>query len=378
MKQLVCEMCGGTDLIKDGGVFVCQTCGCKYTVEEARKMMIEGTVDVSGSTVKVDTSEKLENLYTLARRAKNDENIEDAAKYYAEIRVEDPNSWEAAFYGVYYTAMNCKIGQIAYAANSVSNCLQSVTQLIINHVPKEAQKAAYTECLLRAAAIGTLLFNASVNTYNDSSYSNRLDDFQDRATACLSTIGYAGIMAEEIFNDYALAKQIYESAVNTCNSFYLSKPYAKVPQSRLDALAPKFRAEQIKKNEDYWIEHLDEKIKLEEEKAKLKSEKDPLCEQVTALERQQNELPAVVQYEELQRKIEDLSVQKASLGFFKGKEKKAIQEQIDDLNGRLIDAKKAANAEKSAFDRNIAPVRFRITEIDHRISEIDEELSKDR
>ena len=53
-------------------------------------------------------------------------------------------------------------------------------------------------------------------------------------------------------------------------------------------------------------------------------------------------------------------------------------QSIDDLNGRLIDAKKAANAEKSAFDRNIAPVRFRITEIDHRISEIDEELSKDR
>lgn len=55
MKQLTCEMCGSTDLIKDGGVFVCQTCGCKYSVEEARKMMIEGTVDVRG-TVQVDNS----------------------------------------------------------------------------------------------------------------------------------------------------------------------------------------------------------------------------------------------------------------------------------------------------------------------------------
>ena len=49
MKQLTCEMCGGTDLIKDGGVFVCQTCGCKYSVEEAKKMMIEGTVEVQGT-----------------------------------------------------------------------------------------------------------------------------------------------------------------------------------------------------------------------------------------------------------------------------------------------------------------------------------------
>ena len=38
MKQMVCEMCGGTDLIKQDGVFVCQTCGTKYSIEEAKKM----------------------------------------------------------------------------------------------------------------------------------------------------------------------------------------------------------------------------------------------------------------------------------------------------------------------------------------------------
>ena len=46
MKQLTCQMCGSTDLMKQNGVFVCQTCGMKYSVEEAKKMMIEGTVDV--------------------------------------------------------------------------------------------------------------------------------------------------------------------------------------------------------------------------------------------------------------------------------------------------------------------------------------------
>ena len=29
MKRLTCEMCGGTDLIKQDGVFVCQNCGKK-------------------------------------------------------------------------------------------------------------------------------------------------------------------------------------------------------------------------------------------------------------------------------------------------------------------------------------------------------------
>ena len=70
MNALVCEMCGSNNVIKQDGCFVCQMCGTKYSVEEAKKMMIEGTVDVSGSTVKVDTSDELQNLYELARRAK--------------------------------------------------------------------------------------------------------------------------------------------------------------------------------------------------------------------------------------------------------------------------------------------------------------------
>lgn len=58
MKQLTCEMCGSTDLVKQDSFFVCQTCGTKYSVEEAKKMMIEGTVDVQG-TVKVDRSDNM-------------------------------------------------------------------------------------------------------------------------------------------------------------------------------------------------------------------------------------------------------------------------------------------------------------------------------
>ena len=67
MKKLVCEMCGGADLVKQDGVFVCQNCGTKYSVEEARKMMMEGSVSIEGTvsvegTVKVDKSEELKNL----------------------------------------------------------------------------------------------------------------------------------------------------------------------------------------------------------------------------------------------------------------------------------------------------------------------------
>lgn len=66
MAKIQCELCGSTDIMKDDGFFVCQHCGCKYSLEEARKMMIEGKVDVSGSTIKVDTNQEVVGLIQLA------------------------------------------------------------------------------------------------------------------------------------------------------------------------------------------------------------------------------------------------------------------------------------------------------------------------
>lgn len=39
--SLTCELCGSTSFVKDEGVFVCQDCGCKYTLEEARNIMAQ-------------------------------------------------------------------------------------------------------------------------------------------------------------------------------------------------------------------------------------------------------------------------------------------------------------------------------------------------
>ena len=77
MKQLTCEMCGSTELIKQDGFFVCQTCGTKYSVEEAKKMMIEGTVEVAG-TVRVDDTSKIDNYYTMADNAYDADNKQEA------------------------------------------------------------------------------------------------------------------------------------------------------------------------------------------------------------------------------------------------------------------------------------------------------------
>lgn len=96
MKQLTCEMCGSTDLMKQDGVFVCQSCGTKYSVEEAKKMMVEGTVEVAG-TVKVDDSAKIENYQTMAESAYEAGNKQEAESYCNKIIEIDPANYKAWF-----------------------------------------------------------------------------------------------------------------------------------------------------------------------------------------------------------------------------------------------------------------------------------------
>lgn len=96
MKQLTCEMCGSTDLVKQDGVFVCQTCGCKYSIEEARKMMVEGTVEVAG-TVKVDNSGLIDSYLQMAENALDASNNAEAENYANKIIEIDPRAWRAWF-----------------------------------------------------------------------------------------------------------------------------------------------------------------------------------------------------------------------------------------------------------------------------------------
>lgn len=204
MKQLTCELCGSTNVMKQDGLFVCQHCGTKYSIEEAKKMLAEGTADVSASTVKADTSAELSNLYQIARRAKADDNAENASKYYDMILVKDPNSWEAAFYVVYFKAMQCKIAQISSAANSISNCEGSVLSLIKNNVPESEQLAAVTEIVLRSSLIANMLASAAKKHYAGIDPNIRLNytpEYGNNVSAASNIMSTCGTQIDRIFAD---------------------------------------------------------------------------------------------------------------------------------------------------------------------------------
>lgn len=206
MKRMTCEMCNGIDLVKIDGLYVCQNCGTKYSVEEAKKMMIEGPVDVSGSTIKVDQSEELNNLYILARRARNDKNSENAQKFYEQILVKDPASWEANFYSVYYQTLNCRVAEMQSAAIRFCNCEDTVLKLIVDNRKDNAQMfKAVDEMTGKCLEISLLLFqNARSNYYNFDieTRTNYTQEYINRGFAARDIVYNFGDLIELTFGEH--------------------------------------------------------------------------------------------------------------------------------------------------------------------------------
>lgn len=140
MAAIQCEMCGSQDLIKQDGLFVCQHCGMKYSVEDAKKMMIEGTVDVKG-TVKVDNTAFVEKYLANARRAKQKEDWEETEKYYNMVEQNDPTNIEAIFYSAYGKAKSSLVVGDLYKRQAVFKVLQNCVSIIDDNfdVEKESQ-----------------------------------------------------------------------------------------------------------------------------------------------------------------------------------------------------------------------------------------------
>lgn len=198
MKAMICEMCNSNEFVKQDGMYVCQFCGTKYTVEEARKLMVEGTV-------KIDHSDEIQKLYQVARRARDDNNSENAQKYYDMILIKDPSSWEANFYTVYYQSMNCKIAQIQSAAIRLSNCEGTILKLVKDNITDPAeQNAVVREIFSRLQDISYMLYNAAANHYNAINYqiqAQYTQEFLDRTCAARDILYNFGDYLIQFFGD---------------------------------------------------------------------------------------------------------------------------------------------------------------------------------
>lgn len=460
MKRLTCEMCGSTDLVKDGGVFVCQSCGCKYSIEEARKMMIEGTVEVSG-TVKVDNTALISNYLKMAHNALDADNHEEAESYANKIIELDPQNstaWhikgEAA--GWQSKANNNRIGEavtawlnaIQYApADTADELRTDISSKFVHlftamlhlrvenfaHVQSDDNLNSVLhdvdemlELMNTLTVTGGVSFNRG-EFYEDiakrmdegacSAYKDACSDFgPDHSnmakwqwnnftaagdncikllkkalffcrsssrgkTICdnLIVIGEAvrdskswkfnvnSWHADNYDEDYSFTEGAREVRTNQINEyresmeFYEADPFVQT----LDAVQASRRDDEIARGKaQYWQEHSAEKAELNAESSRLKTA-------VSEAEAQMKTLPVCAALMRTEAAINDLTQQKRTLGLFKGKEKKALQTQIDSLEDERRQQQTQADKEKAAINDEIAKKNARLREID-------EELTRER
>lgn len=336
MKRLVCEMCGSTDLIKDGGVFVCQTCGCKYSVEEAKKMMIEGTVEVQG-TVKVDRSAEISNILKNADTTYEDGNYKEAFYLYSQVISSEPDNEHAILFRAMSSAWQssvkeCKIGEINKSAERA---------IRIKH-EKCGDTREFFDFARQALSDIAPIINAIDNMYIN--YHNKAMPTNLSVTGAIATAGIAeevkttmknGVkscctVAHNLVNSIIFIAEDYAEA-NT-NFWNMMEVYPKncriyrknaqmnpnpADQQLLDKIAGLRRKgeadaklRRTEKMNQYWEEHQEEKNQLENQITELQNS-------ITEIENLIASIPEKAQIEDLHRQIVTLASEKRNIVYLK-------------------------------------------------------------
>lgn len=146
------------------------------------------------------------------------------------------------------------------------------------------------------------------------------------------------------------------------------------------------REEAQKRFDAYWEEHAAEKVSLEVEQKDLNSQisalNTSLNNQVSTLNEEIAAIPGKSEIDNIEERIKKLSDDKSALGIFKGKEKKAIQAQIDQAYAEKKRVEDRMDAAKKEIESKIASVKAdfqkKISPLQNRVNTISNELTKAR
>ena len=457
MKRLTCEMCGSTDLVKQDGVFVCQTCGCKYSVEEARKMMVEETVEVV-STVKVDNSGLVDSYLQMAENALDAGNNSEAENYANKIIEINPKAWRAWFIKGKAAGWQTTGRNNRYPESIVNwtNAYQIVPEAEKVNLAVDIQSEAMT--------ISTAILQMKCNSFADYRSEENAQNIKDALSMIEQQLGnlktktgidvyteeFKTLLAKTVNSGVVKAANAaliefgierehqnkfnwerYTGAQDRCLSlldkaytltndddlcFTICKNYIDIAEKVRDSCSYKFQVsdysdgsyvqdysftdkakEHRTKTIDKWktkkdfhdpgirqryyqtttinceasINTIEESLAFQQyweqhagEKSSLEEEKSSLLAQIQELKKSKEADPLYESKKSVEARISSLRAELGSLGLFKRKEKKAIQENIDAAQADLKNLTENIKASESQYNAQIAPLRARISEID--------------
>ena len=331
MKRMVCEMCGGTDLMKDQGVFVCQSCGCKYSVEEAKKMMIEGVVQVEG-TVQVDESNRVKSLVENADRLYTEgeySKVVEACEEIFKIDVKNPYAQVLNYFAKEnLEAQRCRREGKESCFNWISyddKCGSALKEIKEDIADGSGFRAYCSKFITRYSQISRHFEAACKRAINHAHTDLEIHSAED----CLEENERSGIwMVQDIL---LWCDKGEEFPVEFRNKLLSLIPNTPRPDNA------EFASEVGNACKDrFWAALPEEKKKKEAElelaKSKNRSisaEFEPLFSKLMALENEAaQDVPAQSDLKLAEADVSKMNKELESLGLFKLKEKKALREKI--------------------------------------------------
>lgn len=247
MKQIVCEVCGSNDLVKEDGCFICQYCGAKYSPEEAKRLIVEvnGKVDVSGSKVTVDNTSFVERSLENARRAKAKEDWEECEKYYNMVEQYEPTNIEAIFYSSYGKARMALVDSDRFKREQKIKVLKNSISVIDDNYDNSPDKYEENKVLIQNINADLLsMMNSSfvMNTVNNGNYTSNdssytFDMFIELSLGMIESIEHIiGVITDKKKTIYLW--QLLRQQYSYIYSIYRRASYKYRQRSRwLDAIA---------------------------------------------------------------------------------------------------------------------------------------------
>lgn len=183
MKKIVCELCDGTEFVKEGGMFVCQGCGTKYTAEEAKSMMkeVEGG-PVVGTPAVNPNQQKLDNILLLASSAYEADNKAEAENYCNQAIVMDAMCYKAWMLKGKAVGWQSKIDNLRIEEAAHSFCKA------IDFAPEEEKEDLKEQAVQELKNLGIALISLRKQRFSGSPDEEELNGFSTARKVLLDSL----------------------------------------------------------------------------------------------------------------------------------------------------------------------------------------------
>lgn len=108
-----------------------------------------------------------------ARAAREEDNSEDAKKFYDMVRIEDPENGEAKFFYQYYSLYEGKNGELPTRFNSLTKVLKSSVRFVAESGDGEQEKMSIISSIVSSFVPMTWSLNRHMNSLTVGSGENR-------------------------------------------------------------------------------------------------------------------------------------------------------------------------------------------------------------